>query len=108
MDALTRHKTGRGDPRGTRCIVCGFICEAQHTVFLVPDEFARFARYKPKKGATAQAHLACAHALYRGRYDTLRQMIEEGVPHDEMLARIKTWPWTPEEAVELEAKSASV
>jgi hypothetical protein len=98
MDAWTRRKNGKDDPPGSRCILCGFVCEDQHTVFVVPMEFARFSQYPPPDDDyMAFAHLACSHTMYRGRYDALRQMVEQGVPHDEMLERIKCWPWTPEE-----------
>jgi hypothetical protein len=100
MDAYSRAKNGTPEPQGTPCILCGFICEADHTVFVVPPEFARFSRYW-KGDDLAMAHLACAHTMYRGRYDALRQMVEQGVPHDEILDAIKRWPYTAEEVESL-------
>jgi hypothetical protein len=98
MRAWGRMRRGEPDPEGAqKCIMCGFPCEQDQTTFVVPPEFARFSRHQPPKGEYAIAHVACSHTMYRGRYDAMRGMVEDGVPHGEIIERLRCWPYDPEE-----------
>lgn len=97
MRAFARARRGEPDnPDAVPCVMCGFPCDGDQTIFAVPPSFAR-AKYAPREGRLATAHVACSHTMYRGRFDALNRWVEQGVPHDEMLRRLALWPWDSEE-----------
>lgn len=97
MRAFGRLRKGEPeDPNTVPCVLCGFPCEGDQTIFAVPPSFAR-AKYAPREGRLATAHVACSHTMYRGRFDALHRWVEQGMPHDEMLRRLELWPWDSEE-----------
>ena len=96
MRAFGRHRRGEPEPQGSPCDVCGFRCEGDQTVFIVPREFAR-SKYAPTGDGLAMAHVACSHTMYRGRFDALKDWVEDGLPHGEIMRLLALWPWASEE-----------
>lgn len=97
MRAFGRRRRGESDPRGVKCVLCGFPCESDQTICAVPREFASPGREAPLDGLAAAAHVACSHTMYRGRFDALKHWVEDGLSRDECLRRLALWPWNSEE-----------